>query len=395
MKTRYLLWFMASSIFANEFNTSEFPNDFPFSNPNSMENLASVIPSNNTVSQIIPEPAQEMIYYNFDPQHFTKIESDQNTIEVMPINTPENNQNIMTMTITNIQTNSITNIYFNNNYVVETTNIIEESRVIELTNVITNTVTNMQTNITQTFGVSSNTNQNLIDTQNFIRAAYSGDLFVLKQLLNRGISPDSRSITDKKNGTTALITAAGQRRFAVLELLLKNGANPNLSSSYNKLHGITPLMVAAMHGPVENVDLLITYGADINKQTSGIVTGNSALSAAIGANQEEIVRILLKNGADINHTINSRLYYGITPLMLAVDKGNKNIVSMLLEQKNININASDSDGKSALVYAYIRGKFDIIRILINNGASTHLSDQEISNIINKYRKREIEKKQKK
>ncbi|MGL4389098.1 MAG: ankyrin repeat domain-containing protein, partial [Brevinema sp.] len=73
------------------------------------------------------------------------------------------------------------------------------------------------------------------------------------------------------------------------------------------------------------------------------------------------------------------------PLMLAVDKGNLNIVSMLLKENNININASDSEGKSALVYAYIRGKFEIIKLLINSSASTHLSDEEIHRIVNKYR----------
>ncbi|MGL4394264.1 MAG: ankyrin repeat domain-containing protein [Brevinema sp.] len=371
MKKRYLLLFLASALFADEFpsfNTAEFPSELPsdFQFEDVEDTARFFAQEEEEIEEIIiiedlhAEIPKEVVYYGFNapvPQH----DSEGNVIS-----------------ITNIQTNSTTNITPNPLHTNHTDAIFVGKN---------NTPT--QTGLTTPRSLSKPATdirkQNKIDTQEFLKAAYSGDLHTLKQLMNRGISPNSRSVYDMKNGLTALISATGQRRHAVMQLLLENGADPNLASSYNKLHGLTPLMVAAMQGPIENVELLLQYEADPHAQTSGIVTGNSALSAAIGAGQVEIVELLLKKGVDINHSVNSRRYYGITPLMLAVDEGNIEIVEMLLEQKGININASDSEGKSALVYAYIRGKFEIIKLLIDAGANTHLSDEEIYRIVNKYR----------
>ncbi|MGL4388657.1 MAG: ankyrin repeat domain-containing protein, partial [Brevinema sp.] len=327
MKKRYLLSIMISNIiFANEFpafNTSEFPANFPGA---STHQTSFISQGDSSQPPIMPEVAvslpQEVVYIGFDtpatiPQHLLEAaQVDPNAANIpMLISETPRNENIINISVTNIQTNALTNVYENQSHIVNLTNIVQETSVVNVTNFITNTITNFQTNISKVAVPFVDLNkQNLVDTQKFIKASYAGDLFTLKQLMKKGISPDSRNIYDIKNGVTALIGAAGQRRYSVLELLLKNGANPNLTSSYNGLHGITPLMVAAIQGPIENVELLITFGANVHRQTSGIVTGNSALSAAISASQEEIVDLLLKQKVDINHTINSKKYYGITPL---------------------------------------------------------------------------------
>lgn len=356
------------------FNTAEFPSDFP-SPPSPFPILLTNTPEN--LYNDFYQPITETI-----PQEYSET-----IVNSVILNNTKSEPQIITISVTNIQTNSITNILIDQPEVITEQSIINIPRVIDVTNYITNTVSNFITNIKSVTVPTSVdlSKQNPFDTQKFMIAAHRGDLSTLKKLLYKGISPDSRVVTDLKNGPTALITAAGERRFAVLDLLLKSGANPNFSASYNGLHGITPLMVASMNGPKENIELLITYGADVNAHTSGFVTGNSALTAAIGSAQEEAVDILIEKGADVNKTVNSKKNYGITPLMLAVEKGNISIISKLLEQPTININASDSEGKSALVYAYISGKFQIIKMLIDYGASTHLTDKQIEALVIKKR----------
>jgi ankyrin repeat protein len=107
-----------------------------------------------------------------------------------------------------------------------------------------------------------------------MRAAFSGDLALVKLLLAHGADPH---LVSKDNETT-LMAAAGTgfingyskgrsaaERLEVIKLLVQLGEDVNAADSY----GITPLMVAANMGEVPIVQYLIDQGADLGAYDLG------------------------------------------------------------------------------------------------------------------------------
>jgi len=101
-----------------------------------------------------------------------------------------------------------------------------------------------------------------------MRAAFSGDIELVKLLLAHGANPHINS-TDRE---TTLMAACGTgfingyhrvrppaERLEVVKLMVSLGEDVNAADSY----GITPLMVAANLGDIEVVKYLISQGADL------------------------------------------------------------------------------------------------------------------------------------
>lgn len=64
----------------------------------------------------------------------------------------------------------------------------------------------------------------------------------------------------------------------------------------------------------------------------------------------------------------NNMLYGVTPLMKAVSDNDLITVHDLLEDNEININAKDSEGDTALVYAVLHQNNDAVQLLIQAGA---------------------------
>jgi len=107
-----------------------------------------------------------------------------------------------------------------------------------------------------------------------MRAAFSGDIELVKLLLAHGADPHVIS-SDRE---TTLMAACGTgfingyhrprppaERLAVVKLLVESGEDVNAADSY----GITPLMVAANLGDLEVVKYLVSKGADLNAHDLG------------------------------------------------------------------------------------------------------------------------------
>ncbi len=143
-----------------------------------------------------------------------------------------------------------------------------------------------------------------------MRAAFSGDIELVKLLLAHGADPHIAS-TDRE---TTLMAASGTgfingyhrlrppaERLEVVKLLVSLGEDVNAADSY----GITPLMVAANLGDIEVVKYLIAQGADLAAHDLG-----KKNDGAFGSSVEPLMPIdyaigvgtFVPNNAVIMHT---------------------------------------------------------------------------------------------
>lgn len=133
-------------------------------------------------------------------------------------------------------------------------------------------------------------------------AARCGSTACIGLLIERGALLEAPCGLAADGATALLIAAEAGREEAALELLVA-GANPNACLPAGRE---TPLQLAAAHGLEALATALINMGADLEAQASwhsyddqlGTYGGNGALHAAALNNRPEIVRLLLKAGAE-------------------------------------------------------------------------------------------------
>lgn len=111
--------------------------------------------------------------------------------------------------------------------------------------------------------------------------------------------------------------------------------------------------------------LLLEAGASA-KYTTGHLHNAPLLSLFTDRNHEEMVSLLVEFGADVNGTNTE----GVTPLMFAAIRGNLDISRSLLEAGAV-INKTDKSEKCALVYAAQFGHLNLIEYLVSSDWPAH------------------------
>lgn len=116
---------------------------------------------------------------------------------------------------------------------------------------------------------------------------------------------------------------------------------------------------------IQHVNELIQLKPDINSMPDGY----TPLISAIGGGHEEVVRILINAGAEVNIADRTRT----TPLIYAVGNGSKQIIAHLLKH-GADINAANASGQSPLWLAVSQNKRRLIKDLLKAGADIHQGD---------------------
>ena len=155
-------------------------------------------------------------------------------------------------------------------------------------------------------------------------------------------------------GRTTLSWASEHGNHKAVACLLERGASPNAAD----FHGQTPLHFAAHGGHFECVSSLLSSGADIDAETHH---GTTALGlSAFHADAHNATRILLLNGANVNHADDTKSQ----PLNSAAAKGSPETVSLLLRQ-GAEINAQNDDGNTPLLQAMHSSNHDTLKYLLD------------------------------
>ncbi|KAH0435445.1 hypothetical protein CcaCcLH18_04837 [Colletotrichum camelliae] len=175
-------------------------------------------------------------------------------------------------------------------------------------------------------------------------------LEITKRLLEHGAEINA-------SGGKALHTAALGGRLEMAKLLLEGGADPNIVGAYK---GHTALWSAVWPIPsnkFELVRLLLKYGAEVNQCDD---SGETVLHKAVWIDYEDGVRLLLEHGADVNSADKK----GRTALFKTTGSGDEKIARLLLEH-GADPNVVDEFGDTALSLAAKRGCKSLVTLLSN------------------------------
>ena len=169
--------------------------------------------------------------------------------------------------------------------------------------------------------------------------------FILDFLIQKGADVDKANY----NGSTALMIASEKDYDIAVEFLLENGANVNKKDA----NGRNALMLAVQNGSLRIVQLLLRDHEDVDRSADDSI-------ASITAN--EIGH--LANGVDINATDNENM----TALMFACWHNYVDICKLLLI-KGADYSKLNNHHENALMLANHWSNMEIVQLLVERGAA--------------------------
>lgn len=203
-------------------------------------------------------------------------------------------------------------------------------------------------------------------------AAGAGHYDVVRYLLSRGALLDNAS--DTEAAQTPLRAAATNGYTKIVRLLLNRGAKVDTDHE-----GGTALRLAVENGHLDTVKILVAFGAEAcptRSDQQGI-----PLTCATGPNRMEIVKVLVRAGADVNYEGESRRRPK-TPLYEAVMSNDVDYTRYLL------VHGADVDKRtgwqftSPLIYASAYGYTEVVKVLLEFGAKVNIATENMDSDTN-------------
>lgn len=179
---------------------------------------------------------------------------------------------------------------------------------------------------------------------------------ILDKLLDAGADLDK---------TGALVLAVKANQSGVVEYLLEKGASPNTHSDDDNDGDETALMAAISEIESNVIEReMLRDGSLFGPEDDDLASGERAA--------REMLTILLEAGADVNEAARGT---GITPLMKAVEHRQLPVAEDL-RRRGAKINATDSEGRTALIRVASEGENTASASwLLRSGANANLPDK--------------------
>ncbi len=193
-----------------------------------------------------------------------------------------------------------------------------------------------------------------MSNNNFQKALKYKDTSKLEKLIRQGMDISSVNLNDA-------LTSGLNNSF--IKLFIEEGANVNEKNKDN----FTPLIFASEKGDIEIIKALIKNGADVNAK-GGLFDGASPLKSSLSKKNIEVARLLVKNGAILEG--NNSL--GWVALKEAISNDDKEVAELLLRCQ-AHLGELDMSYES-LFEAVRNNNFDLLQRLIEkyklNGVNT-------------------------
>ena len=167
-------------------------------------------------------------------------------------------------------------------------------------------------------------------------------------------------------GQTALFKAAESGNLVIVRALLEHGLDP----AQKDIYGETPLGAAVRCGNRSVADALLEMTADLASAVDN--EGSTLLHKAAWGNLTSIATLLLDK---YNFNVDCRDNYGRTPAHTAAYQGNTRLLKYLLTEKSADINARDLDGRTPLFSGAYDSNIKTVKLLCELGADRSLQDK--------------------
>ncbi len=174
-------------------------------------------------------------------------------------------------------------------------------------------------------------------------------------------------------GDRRVISAVEDQDILRLKELIAEGAELNPQCGYFII--CQPLAIASERGYLRIMGLLIDSGSDLNGRNS---YGDTPLILALTAKQRGAVKLLVDSGADVNHPND----FGMSPFIGVCAKGDTDFMHYFL-RRGADVNASFKnrttgktipDNKTALMYAVVYRRREVVKALLDSGANLNAID---------------------
>ncbi|XP_065062546.1 serine/threonine-protein phosphatase 6 regulatory ankyrin repeat subunit A-like isoform X2 [Rhopilema esculentum] len=172
-----------------------------------------------------------------------------------------------------------------------------------------------------------------------------------------------------KEGAICLHEAAKQGHVSVVKSLLLKGASVNVMTK----DFYTPLHTAVRHGKHLVVQVVLGFGADVNCRGGQNREAPLHLAARLQKDARHVSEMLLKSGANVNAATEQ----GVTPLHIAIEHKNYDLVKMLLDE-NADALWTAKNGEIALHIAVRTCNLAITLALIDHIKTKHTRKETIT-----------------
>jgi ankyrin repeat protein len=181
-------------------------------------------------------------------------------------------------------------------------------------------------------------------------ASYGGNVEIVRALLAAGARPNPR---DRRNDDNPLMRAIDSGEPEVARILIQAGADVNAK----RRDGTFPLYLAVRGGQREIVQDLLRAGVRLETERHG----ETSLLAALGKRDEEMVKLLIAAGADVNANRSMAL-------AMAIDEGDLEMVRLLI-RSGVLVNAKFDNKMTPLMMAALYSRPAMVNELLKAGAN--------------------------
>lgn len=239
-------------------------------------------------------------------------------------------------------------------------------------------------------------------------AVVYGNELMVRRLLDLGVDPNDpaalRIATSRRQHLLQHLLDAffiryplGSRRFGIpalgeairagdterMQSILRTGTLITCSFDYAGPVRSSPLYVAIEKRASETLqEVKILLDSDPGANLNAVIAGGfrskkTPLLLAISKGNTELVKLLIQYGADVN--LPAKLSLNRTPLQQAAERGDIDIVRLLLSYKaEINAPAATNSGGTALQLAAIGGYLAVVLLLLEKGADVNAARSRFS-----------------